>query len=154
AAPARGRHRQAPACGAAFPGAHRRRRRYHGCRRRTGSALQRRRSAADLYRLHLSRPCIDPGAGRSVTAASARASGAPGALSYVSVRALVIRRGNMKRAYLVLALALVAPAAIAAEPLSNGDTAWVLTSTALVLFMTIPGLSLFYGGLVRSRNVL
>ncbi|HEX7036925.1 MAG TPA: ammonium transporter [Pseudomonadales bacterium] len=60
----------------------------------------------------------------------------------------------MKRAYLALALALVAPAAIAAEPLSNGDTAWVLTSTALVLFMTIPGLSLFYGGLVRSRNVL
>lgn len=34
------------------------------------------------------------------------------------------------------------------------DTAWVLTSTALVLFMTIPGLALFYGGLVRSRNVL
>lgn len=37
---------------------------------------------------------------------------------------------------------------------SAGDTAWVLTSTALVLFMTIPGLALFYGGLVRSRNVL
>ncbi len=35
-----------------------------------------------------------------------------------------------------------------------GNTAWVLTSTALVLFMTLPGLSLFYGGLVRSRNVL
>lgn len=38
--------------------------------------------------------------------------------------------------------------------LSSGDTAWVLTSTALVLFMTLPGLALFYGGLVRSRNVL
>ncbi len=38
--------------------------------------------------------------------------------------------------------------------LSAGDTAWVLTSTALVLFMTIPGLALFYGGLVKSRNVL
>lgn len=36
----------------------------------------------------------------------------------------------------------------------SGDTAWILTSTALVLFMTIPGLSLFYAGLVRSRNVL
>ncbi len=35
-----------------------------------------------------------------------------------------------------------------------GDTAWVLTSTALVLFMTIPGLALFYGGLVRTKNVL
>lgn len=41
-----------------------------------------------------------------------------------------------------------------AEGLDTGDTAWILTSTALVLFMTIPGLSLFYGGLVRNRNVL
>jgi Amt family ammonium transporter len=41
------------------------------------------------------------------------------------------------------------------EPtLSAGDTAWVLTSTALVLMMTLPGLALFYGGLVRSKNVL
>ena len=40
------------------------------------------------------------------------------------------------------------------DGLERGDTAWMLTSTALVLFMTIPGLSLFYGGLVRSRNVL
>ncbi len=38
--------------------------------------------------------------------------------------------------------------------LNSGDTAWMLTSTALVLFMTIPGLSLFYGGLVRAKNVL
>ena len=37
---------------------------------------------------------------------------------------------------------------------SAGDTAWILTSTALVLFMTLPGLALFYGGLVRSKNVL
>lgn len=41
-----------------------------------------------------------------------------------------------------------------ADELSGGDTAWILTSTALVLFMTIPGLSLFYAGLVRSKNVL
>ncbi len=41
------------------------------------------------------------------------------------------------------------------EPtLSAGDTAWMLTSTALVLMMTLPGLALFYGGLVRSKNVL
>ena len=38
--------------------------------------------------------------------------------------------------------------------LSAGDTAWVMTSTALVLMMTLPGLALFYGGLVRSKNVL
>ena len=40
------------------------------------------------------------------------------------------------------------------DTLSGGDTAWILTSTALVLFMTIPGLSLFYAGLVRTKNVL
>ncbi len=38
--------------------------------------------------------------------------------------------------------------------LNAGDTAWMLTSTALVLLMTIPGLALFYGGMVRSKNVL
>ena len=38
--------------------------------------------------------------------------------------------------------------------ISGGNTAWILTSTALVLFMTLPGLALFYGGLVRSQNVL
>ena len=42
----------------------------------------------------------------------------------------------------------------AAPAISAGDTAWMLTATALVLFMTIPGLALFYGGLVRAKNVL
>ncbi|MEJ2439055.1 MAG: ammonium transporter [Gammaproteobacteria bacterium] len=51
------------------------------------------------------------------------------------------------------ALLSISSTALAAQP-SAGDTAWMLTSTALVLFMTIPGLSLFYAGLVRSRNVL
>jgi Amt family ammonium transporter len=41
-----------------------------------------------------------------------------------------------------------------APALNSGDTAWMLVSTALVLFMTIPGLALFYGGLVRTKNVL
>jgi Amt family ammonium transporter len=40
------------------------------------------------------------------------------------------------------------------DALNSGDTAWILTSTALVLLMTMPGLALFYGGLVRSRNVV
>ena len=40
------------------------------------------------------------------------------------------------------------------DALDSGDSAWILTSTALVLFMTIPGLALFYGGLVRANNVL
>ncbi|MDR1283007.1 MAG: ammonium transporter [Opitutaceae bacterium] len=50
--------------------------------------------------------------------------------------------------------AAAAAAAEAPVPISAGDTAWMLTSTALVLFMTLPGLALFYGGLVRKKNVL
>lgn len=49
--------------------------------------------------------------------------------------------------------AAAAPAPVAAV-LNTGDTAWMLTATALVLFMTIPGLSLFYAGMVRAKNVL
>ncbi len=44
--------------------------------------------------------------------------------------------------------------ALAQDELNGANTAWILTSTALVLFMTLPGLSLFYGGLVRTKNVL
>lgn len=56
-----------------------------------------------------------------------------------------------------LALAAILPAtqALADAPkIDTGDTAWMLTSTALVLMMTIPGLALFYGGMVRKKNVL
>ncbi|HEY5681975.1 MAG TPA: ammonium transporter [Pseudomonadales bacterium] len=55
----------------------------------------------------------------------------------------------------MLGLAVLCVSAPAfADDLSQGNTAWILTSTALVLFMTIPGLSLFYCGLVRTKNVL
>jgi Amt family ammonium transporter len=53
-----------------------------------------------------------------------------------------------------LAQDAAAAAAPAAPTINNGDTAWMLTSTALVLMMTIPGLALFYGGMVRKMNVL
>jgi len=49
------------------------------------------------------------------------------------------------------------PALVSAQEqntLNGANTAWILTSTALVLFMTLPGLALFYAGLVRSKNVL
>ena len=52
------------------------------------------------------------------------------------------------------AAAPAAPAAPAKFKLDSGDTAWMLTSTALVLMMTIPGLALFYGGMVRKKNVI
>jgi len=48
----------------------------------------------------------------------------------------------------------MAQEAAAAPAINSGDTAWMLVSTALVLFMTIPGLALFYGGMVRAKNVL
>ena len=61
-----------------------------------------------------------------------------------------------QRAALVLpALALSLPAMAEEAPkLDSGDTAWMLTSTALVLLMTIPGLALFYAGMVRKKNIL
>jgi Amt family ammonium transporter len=52
------------------------------------------------------------------------------------------------------AAAAAAPAAAPIPVLDTGNTAWMLTSTALVLMMTIPGLALFYGGMVRKKNVL
>ena len=58
----------------------------------------------------------------------------------------------MKRS-LMAALAAM-PAVAGAQELDGADTAWILSATALVLFMTLPGLALFYGGLVRSKNVL
>lgn len=54
----------------------------------------------------------------------------------------------------VVVLALAWPSVAWAEGVNGADTAWILISTALVLFMTIPGLALFYGGLVHGKNVL
>ena len=68
-----------------------------------------------------------------------------------------IRGETVLRGALAL-LPLLAPALghaqDAAPVLDTGNTAWMLTSTVLVLFMTIPGLALFYAGMVRSKNVL
>jgi Amt family ammonium transporter len=58
---------------------------------------------------------------------------------------------QLKRLFFSL---LLLPFAAEANPINQANTAWILTSTGLVLFMTLPGLSLFYAGLVRSKNVL
>lgn len=66
----------------------------------------------------------------------------------------------MKKLSAFIAATLAAPAFAGVPPLvatstiSAGDTAWMMTSVALVLFMTIPGLALFYAGMVRKKNVL
>jgi len=54
----------------------------------------------------------------------------------------------------LLAFLALMPFAVFAEGIDSANTSWILTSTALVLFMTLPGLALFYGGLVRSKNIL
>ena len=59
----------------------------------------------------------------------------------------------MKR-WIGAAMAAFFPFMASAQEINSGDSAWILTSTALVLFMTLPGLALFYGGLVRTKNVL
>jgi len=64
---------------------------------------------------------------------------------------------KMKRAGLTATLSAFGAPALAqdtAPAINSGDTAWILTATALVLFMTLPGLALFYGGLVRAKNYL
>ena len=62
--------------------------------------------------------------------------------------------GHASQMFIALTLPLLVSTPALADDFSGADTAWMLTSTALVLFMTIPGLSLFYAGLVRVKNVL
>ena len=67
-----------------------------------------------------------------------------------------IRCRSSLTAFLLASLMLHAPFAVAGEPpkMDAANTAWMLTSAVLVLFMTLPGLALFYAGLVRMKNVL
>ncbi len=60
----------------------------------------------------------------------------------------------IKNSALVSGAALLPGVSLAGEGANGADTAWIMASTALILFMTLPGLALFYGGLVRSKNVL
>ena len=64
--------------------------------------------------------------------------------------------GHARAGGMIAALATLAPAAAFAQDakIDTGDTAWMLTATALVLMMTVPGLALFYAGMVRKKNVL
>lgn len=68
----------------------------------------------------------------------------------------MISSRSLRAAAATLAFSAAGPAFAqdAAPTLNSGDTAWMITSTVLVLFMIVPGLALFYGGLVRSKNML
>src|SRR6202522_1785632 len=67
-----------------------------------------------------------------------------------------LKKAGLGAAATMASLLVMAGGAYAAtkDPLNSGDTAWMITSSALVLMMTIPGLGLFYGGMVRKKNVL
>ena len=64
---------------------------------------------------------------------------------------MTILRKTTRLATLTAGALLTTPV-FAQDELNSGDTAWMLTATALVLFMTIPGLSLFYAGMVAART--
>jgi ammonium transporter, Amt family len=75
-------------------------------------------------------------------------------MSVVLIRAVALLVACLVSVLAEEAVAAAAPTAPTAPAFNTGDTAWVLMSAVLVLFMTIPGLSLFYAGLVRTKNVL
>jgi uncharacterized protein with PQ loop repeat len=76
-------------------------------------------------------------------------------LSFIAMACLFLGAGLWDaQAQAPEAEAVVAAVEEAAPEINSGDTAWMIVASALVLFMTLPGLALFYGGLVRSKNIL
>src|SRR5471030_2809215 len=72
------------------------------------------------------------------------------------MRIETLKKAGLGAAATIASLLAMAGGAYAAtkDPLNSGDTAWMITSSALVLMMTIPGLALFYAGMVRKKNIL
>ncbi|MGH8780776.1 ammonium transporter [Paraburkholderia sp.] len=90
-------------------------------------------------------------------ASAAAAASAPAADASAAPAASAAAAPDASAASAAAAAAPAAPTApfsVDSSKINSGDTAWMLTSTALVLFMTIPGLALFYAGMVRKKNVL
>jgi ammonium transporter, Amt family len=98
--------------------------------------------AAALVGAPLAAPAAAQTASSAPATATAPASGEPAASAAAASTAAAA------------APAAAAPAAAPAPKIDTGDTAWMLTSSVLVLMMTIPGLALFYGGMVRKKNIL
>jgi ammonium transporter, Amt family len=72
----------------------------------------------------------------------------------MSAKDILRSKSGLAIAGLLATAFLPVQSAFAAASINKGDTAWMLVATALVVFMTVPGLALFYGGLVRSKNIL
>ncbi|MDR3510174.1 MAG: ammonium transporter [Caulobacteraceae bacterium] len=99
--------------------------------------------AAAIMGAPLAAPAVAQTTSSAPATATAPASGEPAASSAAASSAAASA-----------APAAAAPAAAPAPKIDTGDTAWMLTSSVLVLMMTIPGLALFYGGMVRKKNIL
>ncbi|MEM5434739.1 ammonium transporter [Paraburkholderia diazotrophica] len=104
-------------------------------------------AAASVPDTTASAPASSDAAAPAASAPAADASAAPAASAPADASAAAA-------ASEAAPAAPTAPFSIDSSKLNSGDTAWMLTSTALVLFMTIPGLALFYAGMVRKKNVL
>ena len=96
-----------------------------------------------------SAPAPEASAAAAASAPAADASAAPAASAAAAPDA-----SAASAAAAAAPAAPTAPYSVDSSKINSGDTAWMLTSTALVLFMTIPGLALFYAGMVRKKNVL
>ncbi|HEV3429293.1 MAG TPA: ammonium transporter [Paraburkholderia sp.] len=98
----------------------------------------------------------DASAAAMASAPAADAASAPAAAASAPAAAAASAPADASAAAAAAAApaAPTAPFSVDSSKINSGDTAWMLTSTALVLFMTIPGLALFYGGMVRKKNVL
>lgn len=90
----------------------------------------------------------------AAAAPAATASAAPDASAAAAAPASAAASAPADASAAAAPAAPTAPFSVDSSKISAGDTAWMLTSTALVLFMTIPGLALFYAGMVRKKNVL
>ncbi|MEM5449206.1 ammonium transporter [Paraburkholderia sp. BR14263] len=96
----------------------------------------------------------DASAAAPASAPAADAASAPAAAASAPAAAASAPADASAAAAAAAPAAPTAPFSVDSSKINSGDTAWMLTSTALVLFMTIPGLALFYGGMVRKKNVL
>ena len=119
---------------------------------RTGTTSARRlgvaREYVRRYRGDLQRMSKEMSGGRELSR-----SGRTGGVAAVRAAALIALTAMLAFAASAQA-APAAPSLVALDKINSGDTAWMLTSTALVLMMTVPGLALFYAGMVRKKNVL
>jgi ammonium transporter, Amt family len=115
--------------------------------------------AASLLGVGLGAALADEASGAAAASASPSASApaessAPAAAAQASAASAAAAPDASAASAAAAPAAPTAPFSVDSSKINSGDTAWMLTSTALVLFMTIPGLALFYGGMVRKKNVL